>query len=44
VKSGEFKHDPELLSSDLTQTPFMDKILEEYSEQEKYIREKLFLD
>jgi KaiC/GvpD/RAD55 family RecA-like ATPase/DNA-binding PadR family transcriptional regulator len=44
MEEDEFKNNPDLLSSDLTRTRFMNNVLKKYSEDEKYIREKLFLD
>lgn len=40
-EEDEFEKSPELLSSDLTKTRFMDKILQAYFKEKKYILEKL---
>ena len=41
MEENEFKANPELMSSDLTQTRFMDKILEGYFKEKEYIQEKI---
>jgi KaiC/GvpD/RAD55 family RecA-like ATPase len=42
MEENEFEKNPELLTSDLTQTRFMDKIIEECSKQMDYIEKKLY--